>query len=205
MPARAYRGLLHAGAVAAALLLGGLAVLVTVDVVARNLGWGTLPWILEVSEYCLPLATFLVAPWLLSRSEHVRVDVLLTLLPRRAARGLELAADAAGFAAASFLRGIPWIAVPTTLLAMVDAAIGGKTGVNLPTMKNAVGAFHPPRAVLADPAAAAAMGRAGRSAVEERFTARAQADRLETIYSRIAGGGYPAEAASAAPGTGSRS
>ncbi|HYR70071.1 MAG TPA: TRAP transporter small permease [Candidatus Acidoferrum sp.] len=98
MPARAYRGLLHAGAVAAALLLGVLALLVTADVVARNLGWGTLPWILEVSEYCLPLATFLVAPWLLSRSEHVRVDVLLTMLPRRVARALDLAADAAGLA-----------------------------------------------------------------------------------------------------------
>jgi TRAP-type C4-dicarboxylate transport system permease small subunit len=97
MPARAYLGLLHAGAVAAALLLGGLALLVTADVVARNLGWGTLPWILEVSEYCLPLATFLVAPWLLARGEHVRVDVLLTILPRRVTRALELAADAAGF------------------------------------------------------------------------------------------------------------
>jgi 3-dehydroquinate synthetase len=65
--------------------------------------------------------------------------------------------DAAGFAAATFMRGIPWVAVPTTLLAMVDAAIGGKTGVNLPAMKNAVGAFHPPRAVLADPAALATL------------------------------------------------
>lgn len=98
MPARAYLGVLHAGAVAAALLLGALALLVTADVVARNVGWGTLPWILEVSEYCLPLATFLVAPWLLSRSEHVRVDVLLTMLPRRIARALERAADAAGVA-----------------------------------------------------------------------------------------------------------
>ena len=97
MAARAYLGVLHAGAVAAALLLGALALLVTVDVVARNLGWGTLPWILEVSEYCLPLATFLVAPWLLARGEHVRVDVLVTLLPRRLARALERAADAAGF------------------------------------------------------------------------------------------------------------
>lgn len=61
--------------------------------------------------------------------------------------------DAAGFAAATFMRGVPWVAVPTTLLSMVDAAIGGKTGVNLPAMKNAVGAFHPPRAVLADTAA----------------------------------------------------
>jgi TRAP-type C4-dicarboxylate transport system permease small subunit len=98
MPARAYRRLLHAGAVASALLLGVLALLVTADVVARNLGWGTLPWILEVSEYCLPLATFLVAPWLLSRSEHVRVDVLLTALPPAVARALNRLADAAGFA-----------------------------------------------------------------------------------------------------------
>jgi 3-dehydroquinate synthase len=61
--------------------------------------------------------------------------------------------DAGGFLAATFMRGLPWIAVPTTLLAMVDAAIGGKTAANLPVAKNAVGAFHPPRAVLADPTA----------------------------------------------------
>ncbi len=61
--------------------------------------------------------------------------------------------DAAGFLAATFMRGIPWVAVPTTLLSMVDAALGGKTGVNLPAAKNAVGAFHPPIAVLADPRA----------------------------------------------------
>jgi 3-dehydroquinate synthetase len=61
--------------------------------------------------------------------------------------------DAAGFLAATFMRGLPWVAVPTTLLAMVDAALGGKTAVNLPRAKNAVGAFHPPAAVLADPRA----------------------------------------------------
>jgi 3-dehydroquinate synthetase len=65
--------------------------------------------------------------------------------------------DAAGFLAASFMRGISWAAAPTTLLSMVDAAIGGKTGVNLPVAKNAVGAFHPPVAVLADPAALATL------------------------------------------------
>jgi 3-dehydroquinate synthetase len=59
--------------------------------------------------------------------------------------------DAAGFLAATYMRGISWAAVPTTLLSMVDAAIGGKTAVNLPVAKNAVGAFHPPAAVLADP------------------------------------------------------
>ncbi len=61
--------------------------------------------------------------------------------------------DAGGFLAATFMRGIPWVAVPTTLLGMVDAALGGKTAVNLPRAKNAVGAFHPPLAVLADPTA----------------------------------------------------
>jgi 3-dehydroquinate synthase len=58
--------------------------------------------------------------------------------------------DLAGFAAASFLRGIDFIQVPTTLLAMVDSSVGGKTGIDLPEGKNLVGAFHQPRAVLAD-------------------------------------------------------
>jgi len=61
--------------------------------------------------------------------------------------------DAAGFLAATYMRGVAWAAVPTTILAMVDAALGGKTAVNLPLAKNAVGAFHPPVAVLADPGA----------------------------------------------------
>ena len=61
--------------------------------------------------------------------------------------------DAAGFLSAVFMRGIDWLAVPTTVLGMVDAALGGKTAVNLPLAKNAVGAFHPPVGVLSDPAA----------------------------------------------------
>jgi 3-dehydroquinate synthase len=59
--------------------------------------------------------------------------------------------DIAGFAAATFLRGIPVIQVPTTLLAQVDSAIGGKTGVNHPLGKNLIGAYHQPLAVLVDP------------------------------------------------------
>ncbi len=59
--------------------------------------------------------------------------------------------DVAGFAAATFMRGVAWLNLPTSLLAMVDASIGGKTGIDLPQAKNAVGAFHPPRAVLVDP------------------------------------------------------
>jgi 3-dehydroquinate synthase len=58
--------------------------------------------------------------------------------------------DTVGFAAAIYLRGIDWIAVPTTLLAMVDASVGGKTGVNLDQGKNLVGAFWPPRMVVID-------------------------------------------------------
>jgi 3-dehydroquinate synthetase len=65
--------------------------------------------------------------------------------------------DTAGFAASVYHRGVDVVQVPTTLLAMVDASIGGKTGVNLPEGKNLVGAFHQPRAVLADPAALASL------------------------------------------------
>lgn len=60
--------------------------------------------------------------------------------------------DVAGFVAATYLRGVPYIHVPTTILAMVDSAIGGKVGVNTPYGKNTVGAFWPPKAVLIDPA-----------------------------------------------------
>jgi 3-dehydroquinate synthase len=58
--------------------------------------------------------------------------------------------DLAGFTAACWMRGIDFIQMPTTLLAMVDSSVGGKTGVNLPVGKNLAGAFHQPRAVLAD-------------------------------------------------------
>jgi 3-dehydroquinate synthase len=59
--------------------------------------------------------------------------------------------DLAGFFAASWLRGVDFVQVPTTLLAMVDSSVGGKTGINLPCGKNLVGAFHQPRLVWADP------------------------------------------------------
>jgi 3-dehydroquinate synthase len=59
--------------------------------------------------------------------------------------------DVGGFLAAAFMRGIPVLQIPTTLVAQVDAAVGGKTGVNLVNGKNLVGAFHQPLAVLIDP------------------------------------------------------
>lgn len=61
--------------------------------------------------------------------------------------------DLTGFVAATFLRGIPYVQVPTSLLAMVDASVGGKTGLNTHHGKNLVGAFHPPMGVLIDPTA----------------------------------------------------
>ena len=74
-----------------------------------------------------------------------RSDVVVAL-------GGGVAGDLAGFAAATWNRGVPVIQLPTTLLAQVDAAIGGKTGINLPEGKNLVGAFHQPLVVVADTA-----------------------------------------------------
>lgn len=68
--------------------------------------------------------------------------------------------DMVGFAAATFMRGMRWVNVPTTLLAMVDASLGGKTGVDLPQGKNLVGAFHPPALILSDPLTLATLPRA---------------------------------------------
>jgi len=68
--------------------------------------------------------------------------------------------DIAGFAAASFMRGLPFVQVPTTLLAMTDASVGGKTGVDLPQGKNLVGAFKQPEVVVIDPDVLATLPRA---------------------------------------------
>ncbi len=80
--------------------------------------------------------------WLSSVGAH-RNDVLIAL-------GGGVVGDLGGFVAASYHRGMPFVQVPTTLLAMVDAAIGGKTAVDIPEGKNLVGAFHQPRAVVCD-------------------------------------------------------
>jgi len=84
------------------------------------------------------------------------------------ALGGGVVSDVAGFAAAAYTRGLDWYAVPTTVLAQADAAIGGKVGVNLPGGKNLLGAFHHPRAVFGDPSTLATLSpRAFRSGLAE--------------------------------------
>lgn len=73
------------------------------------------------------------------------------------ALGGGVAGDLAGFVAATYMRGVPCVQVPTSLLAMLDASVGGKTGVDTPRGKNLIGAFHPPVAVVADPGALATL------------------------------------------------
>jgi len=94
--------------------------------------------------------------------QHKTLDTVRTLYQRFIAAGLDrrslvialgggMVGDIAGFAAATYLRGVPFVQVPTTLLSMVDASVGGKVGVDLPEGKNLVGAFKQPEMVLMDP------------------------------------------------------
>jgi TRAP-type transport system small permease protein len=89
--------LLDALAIAAALILLAMVVVVTADIVLRNSTGGGFAWANEVSEYALYLMTLLAAPWLLRRGQHVRLDVILTLVPPRVAWLMEAAGDALGF------------------------------------------------------------------------------------------------------------
>ena len=93
---KVYRLTLQAFAWAAGILLGAMALAVTLDVVIRNLGLGNTGWVVELTEYSLPVATLLVAPWLLHRNEHVRLDALVVSVPRKLALLLERIADVAG-------------------------------------------------------------------------------------------------------------
>ena len=101
-----------------------------------------------------------------SKSFQLAQGIYDWLVGLRAERGQAIIAvgggvvgDLAGFVAATFLRGVPFVQVPTSLAAMVDASIGGKVAVNLPQAKNMVGAFHQPQAVFADVQALSTLGK----------------------------------------------
>ncbi len=76
---------------------------ISLDVIARSFGSSPVPWMLEATEYCLFLATFLGAPWVLHLGEHVRIDMLVDKLPPAAARGVEIAMNVLGLAVSAVL------------------------------------------------------------------------------------------------------
>ena len=90
--------LLNTLAILAALTLLAMVVMVTADIILRNLTRTGFPWANEVSEYALYVITLLTAPWLLRRGQHVRIDLVLTLVPARLAWLMEAASDVLGFA-----------------------------------------------------------------------------------------------------------
>jgi shikimate kinase / 3-dehydroquinate synthase len=105
----------------------------------------------------VPFDSYTVPPGEASKSLKTASEIYDWLIERKAERGHAILAlgggmvtDLAGYVAATFARGVPLVHVPTSLLGMVDAAIGGKVGVNHPRAKNVIGAFYQPRLVLAD-------------------------------------------------------
>ena len=107
-------------------------------------GFRTVRYAIQPGETHKTLADWQGMLSFLAENHVTRSDVVVAL-------GGGIPGDMAGFAAACYLRGVPFVQVPTTLLAMVDSSVGGKTGVNLESGKNQVGAFYQPRMVLCDP------------------------------------------------------
>ncbi|WP_229790717.1 3-dehydroquinate synthase [Cognatilysobacter xinjiangensis] len=151
-------GLVADGEALAAALRGRQALLVT-DANVAALHAPVVEAALRRHRPTLDLATHVIPPGesekTLDRWREV-IDALAALGATRdaavVALGGGVVGDLAGFAAACWMRGIDVVQVPTTLLAMVDSSVGGKTAVDLPAGKNLVGAFHPPSAVVADTA-----------------------------------------------------
>ena len=150
------RGLLaQSGALAAQAVPGRRAMIVFDDRVTANC--------LQAVQASFAAAGFAVSHFSVAHGEdskslstladllNAAVDAGLTREDLFAALGGGVVGDLAGFAAAVYLRGVDFVQLPTTLLAMVDACVGGKTAVNLPGGKNLCGAFHQPRLVICDP------------------------------------------------------
>lgn len=110
---------------------------------AADVGVDVLPIVVPDAEAAKTVEVLQQCWYSLAAAGFTRDDVIIGL-------GGGTATDLAGFVAATWLRGVDFISIPTTVLGMVDAAVGGKTGINLPHGKNLVGSFHEPRGVLCD-------------------------------------------------------
>lgn len=110
----------------------------------ENAGFHVTSYVFPAGESSKSSHTYLEILNFLAQNQITRSDALLAL-------GGGVVGDITGFAAATYLRGIAYIQVPTTLLAMVDSSVGGKTAIDLPAGKNLVGAFYQPIMVLCDP------------------------------------------------------
>lgn len=109
----------------------------------RQAGFQSVSYVLPAGEASKNASTYVSLLSFLAESQITRSDMIIAL-------GGGVVGDLAGFAAATYLRGIPFIQVPTTLLAAVDSSVGGKTAIDLPAGKNLVGAFYQPSFVLCD-------------------------------------------------------
>jgi 3-dehydroquinate synthase len=172
-------------------------------VVSEPGAWGAVGSTIEEAfgAAALPMELVLLPQGEAAKTLAVVEDAARELARRHVERSEPLVAvgggalgDAAGFLAATYLRGIPFIQVPTTLVAQVDSSIGGKTGVDLPEGKNLVGAFHQPAAIIIDIALLARLpDRELRAALGEAVKMAALGDErlfelLETRGSMIANG-----------------
>src|SRR5215207_11635622 len=106
-------------------------------------GFKTFEWLMPEGERYKSFRELEKAVTFLSENHFERNDLVVAL-------GGGVVGDLTGFSAAIYLRGVSLIQVPTTLLSQIDSSVGGKTGINLPTGKNLVGAFHQPAAVFID-------------------------------------------------------
>src|SRR5215212_6451465 len=106
-------------------------------------GFTALEWLMPEGERYKSFRSLEKAVTFLSENRFERDDLVLAL-------GGGVVGDLAGFSAAIYLRGLPLVQVPTTLLAQIDSSVGGKTGINLPLGRNLAGAFHQPSSVFID-------------------------------------------------------
>lgn len=110
----------------------------------RASGFAVTDYVIPAGEASKSVERYVEVVNTLAREGFSRTDAIVAL-------GGGVVGDLAGFCAATYLRGVPFVQIPTTLLACVDSSVGGKTAVNLPEGKNLLGAFYQPKAVLCDP------------------------------------------------------